>query len=85
MKLLFENWRKYLTEATRTSAMLSLVERGLYFGINELSSKIADTSNEYGPQGLGVVSLKFTRESGLKEDVKLQVLTNLYPKFMMRL
>ena len=76
-----ENWRKYLTEATRTSAMLSLIERGLYFGINELSSKIVDTSNEYGPQGLGVISLKFASESGLKKDVKLQVLTNLYPEF----
>jgi hypothetical protein len=71
MKLLLENWRKYLNEA-RTDMLISILERGLHSGIHQLATQFTNVGN-YGPENLGVVSFKFVSESELKKDVKLQV------------
>ena len=83
MKLLLENWRRYLNEA-RTDVLISILERGLHAAIKELAPRFTnrmagmDDPDVTHPINLGVVSFRFVSESGLKRDVKLQVLGDVY-------
>ena len=85
MKLLFENWRKYLSEA-RTGTLISVLERGLYNGISALYPKFTNRvtgagGKDVGPGNLGLVSFRLASETGIKQDVKLQVFGHLYNHF----
>jgi hypothetical protein len=84
MKLLLENWKKFLNEGSlreaRTGMLISILERGLHSAIKSLGAQFTNMS-DYGPLNLGVVSFKLASESMLKKDVKLQVYGFVFDDF----
>lgn len=78
MKLIIENWRKYVLQEVKTDTLISLIERGLY---KALKSTEPEFNEEGGDVKLGVVMFQFVSESGYKQDVKLRVYTTVYDFF----